>query len=233
MMAARHSSPEDAYAPPRPEQVVGVEAQRLGVTNGLLLKFPTAYCAGDLSLLDLPGVAIVGARRASLEGRRRAGQLARDLARAGIVVISGLAEGIDHAAHTAAIEHGGRTIAVVGTPLDKVYPAKHAGLQMRIYQEHLLVSPFEWGRAFVPSNFPERNRIMARLARATVIIEASDTSGSLHQALESIEVGHLVFIAKAVADNPRLTWPKRFLGSERPLGRILATSADVIGAVVG
>ena len=82
-------------------------------------------------------------------------------------MVSGLAEGIDYAAHTAAIDHGGRTIAVIGTPLDKVYPAKHADLQETIYRDHLLVSAFEWGKGFVPSNFPERNRIMARLAMAT------------------------------------------------------------------
>jgi len=75
---------------------------------------------------------------------------------------------------------------VVGTPLDKVYPAKHAALQHAIYLDHLLLSPSTWGDKFVPSNFPERNRIMARAAMATVIIEASDTSGSLHQAAESV-----------------------------------------------
>jgi DNA processing protein len=120
-------------------------------------------------------------------------------------VVSGLAEGIDHAAHTAAIEHGGKTIAIIGTPLDKVYPAKHAELQQQIYREHLLLSPFPWGEKFVPSNFPERNRIMARLAMATVIIEASDTSGSLHQALESVQIGHPVFTAAGVLEDPKLT----------------------------
>jgi DNA processing protein len=101
-------------------------------------------------------------------------------------------------------------------------------LQCQIYREHLLLSPFTWGDKFVPSNFPERNRIMARLAMATIIIEASDTSGSLHQAAESVQVGHPVFIAAAVLDNPKLTWPKRFIGDGKPLGRILRTSADVI-----
>jgi DNA processing protein len=219
---------DDDYVPPALVDVVTFEAQRIGVTNGLLLVLPRIHAVGDLSLIDRPRVAIVGARKASIEAHRRASQLARDCARAGVVVVSGLAQGIDHAAHTAAIEHGGKTIAVVGTPLDKVYPAKHAALQQRIYREHLLLSPFTWGDKFVPSNFPDRNRIMARLAMATVIIEASDTSGSLHQAAESVEVGHPVFIAAAVLENPRLSWPRRFIGDGKPLGRVLKTSADVI-----
>jgi DNA processing protein len=218
----------DDYTPPDHAGVVTIPSERVGVTNGLLLKFPLIHSVGDLSLVEHPRIAIVGARKASIEGRRRAAQLARDCARAGVVVVSGLAEGIDYAAHTAAIEHGGKTIAVIGTPLDKVYPPKHAVLQRKIYREHLLLSPFTWGEKFVPNNFPERNRIMARLAMATIIIEASDTSGSLHQAAESVQVGHPVFIAAAVLDNPKLTWPKRFVGDDKPLGRILRTSADVI-----
>jgi DNA processing protein len=225
VMAAMH---DHEYVPPPRTDVVAVAAERVGITNGLLLKFPQIHSVGDLSLLERPRVAIVGARKATQEGRRRAAQLARDCARAGVVVVSGLAEGIDHAAHTAAIEHGGRTIAVIGTPLDKVYPTKHGGLQRKIYREHLLLSPFTWGDKFVPSNFPERNRIMARLALATVIIEASDTSGSLHQALESIQVGHPVFIVAAMLDDPKLCWPKRFISNDQPLGRILRKSADVI-----
>lgn len=218
----------EGYVPPDKAAVVTFGAERVGVTNGLLLRFPQIHSVGDISLVEQPRVAIVGARRASQEGRRRAAQLARDCARAGVVVISGLAEGIDHAAHTAAIEHGGRTIAVIGTPLDKVYPDKHAELQQRIYRDHLLLSPFNWGDKFVPSNFPERNRIMARLAMATIIIEASDTSGSLHQAAESVHIGHPVFIAAGVIDDPKLSWPKRFIGDDKPLGRVLRTSADVI-----
>lgn len=232
-MGARRRIEEPEYRAPAREQVETVPAERLGVSNGLLLRFPRIHCVGDLALLDVPGVAIVGARKASAEGRKRASQLARDLARAGVVVVSGLAEGIDFAAQTAAIDNGGRTIAVIGTPLDKVYPEKHAALQELIYREHLLVSAFEWGDKFTPSNFPERNRIMARLARATVIIEASDTSGSLHQAAESVQVGHPVFIAKAVVDNPKLTWPRRFLGEGKPLGRVLTSSADVVDAARG
>jgi DNA protecting protein DprA len=222
------SSHGEGYVPPATADVVTLPSERVGVTNGLLLKFPQIHSVGDLSLIDQPRIAIVGARKATQEGRRRAAQLARDCARAGVVVVSGLAEGIDYAAHSAVIEHGGKTIAVIGTPLDKVYPEKHAELQQRIYREHLLLSPFTWGDKFMPSNFPKRNRIMARLAMATIIIEASDTSGSLHQAAESVQVGHPVFIAAGVLDDPKLTWPKRFIGDDKPLGRILRTTSDVI-----
>ena len=218
----------DGYTAPAQADVVTVASERVGITNGLLLRFPQIYSVGDLTLLERPRIAIVGARKATVEGRRRAAQLARDCARAEVVVVSGLAEGIDYAAHTAAIEHGGRTIAVIGTPIDKVYPEKHAALQREIYRDHLLLSPFTCGDKFVPTNFPERNRIMARVALATVIIEASDTSGSLHQAAESVQVGHAVFIAAGVLDNAKLTWPKRFIGEDKPLGRILRTSSDVI-----
>jgi DNA processing protein len=224
-MTASHG---DEYVPPDRADVVTIGSERVGVTNGLMLRFPQIHAVGDLWLLEQPRIAIVGARKASIEARRRASQLARDCARAGVAVVSGLAEGIDYAAHTSAIEHGGKTIAVIGTPLDKVYPTRHGLLQRKIYREHLLLSPFTWGEKFVPSNFPERNRIMARLAMATVIIEASDTSGSLHQAAESVHVGHPVFIAAAVLDNAQLSWPKRFVGDDKPLGRVLRTSADVI-----
>jgi DNA processing protein len=219
------------YVAPDRASVVTVASERLGIRNGLLLRFPQVHAAGDLSLVELPRIAIVGARKASEHGRRRAAQLARDCARAGVVVVSGLAEGIDYAAHTSAIEHGGKTIAVVGTPLDKVYPAKHAALQQQIYRDHLLVSPFTWGDKFVPANFPERNRIMARLALATVIIEASDTSGSLHQAAESVQIGHPVFIAAALLENTKLAWPNRLLGEHPSLVRVLRASADVIDCV--
>ena len=219
---------DEAYVPPTRGDVFTVASERVGITNGLWLEFPQIHGVGDVSLLERPRIAIVGARKATQEGRRRAAQLARDCARAGVVVVSGLAEGIDHAAHTAAIEHLGSTIAVIGTPLDKVYPAKHGQLQRRIYREHLLLSPFTWGDTFVPSNFPARNRIMAHLALATVIIEASDTSGSLHQAAESVQVGRPVFITAGMLEDAQLRWPKRFIGDDRPFGRALRTTSDVI-----
>jgi DNA processing protein len=176
----------------------------------MILRFPSLFLAGDQSLLHLPAVAIVGSRRASPDGLRRATKLAGALARSGIVVMSGLAEGIDEAAHESAIAVGGRTIAVIGTPLSSAYPAKHADLQQRIYTGHLLISPFSEGTRTFPSNFPERNRLMARLSRATVIVEATDTSGVLHQAAECEAARKALFIARSVREDPKLSWPARF-----------------------
>jgi DNA processing protein len=196
------------YLPPA--QWVQVASTAAGITNGLSLKVPYLYLAGDQQLLDRPAVAIVGSRKASEDGRRRAAKLAKALVAKGIVVMSGLAEGIDEAAHVAAIDAGGSTVAVIGTPLDKAYPAKHGALQQAIYERHLLVSPFPAGTRTFPSHFPERNRVMARLSRATVIVEAGDTSGALHQAVECESVGRALFIAASVMNDPKLTWPKRF-----------------------
>src|SRR5215470_13020401 len=106
------------------------------------VRTPRLFTSGDVTLLDRPSVAIVGSRAATPAGLAIARQFARDLAEQGTVVVSGLAKGIDAAAHRAAIDSGGRTLAVVGTPLERVYPAENASLQEEIYREHLLVSPF-------------------------------------------------------------------------------------------
>jgi DNA processing protein len=107
--------------------------------------------------------------------------------------VSGLAAGIDGVAHEAAMHAGGRTIAVIGTSLDTAYPKDHAALQARIAREHLVVSPFESGTPTSPWYFPKRNRLMARLAQATVLIEASATSGTRHQVAECATLGRPIF----------------------------------------
>ena len=172
----------------------------------------TLFAAGDTAILEEGArVSIVGARKASSEGLKRASKLAALLASRGIVVVSGLAEGVDTAAHESAIKHGGRTVAVLGTPLDQVYPKKNAELQHRIMREHLVVSQYPLGYPVQPKNFPLRNRTMALLSDATVIIEATDTSGSLHQGWEALRLGRLLFITKSIAENASLTWPEKML----------------------
>jgi len=218
------AQPAAAYTPPRAARALGAQ-ELFGAAPGARL-----YAAGDVALLGAPIVAVVGSRRASPEGLRRARQLARDLARGGVVVMSGLAAGIDRAVHEATIAHGGRTVAVVGTPLEGAYPAENAALQERIYREHLLLSPFGPGTRTHPSHFPARNRVMARLARATVVVEAGDASGSLHQVAESVRAGRPVFVARSVASNPRLAWPARYL--REPLVQVLDASAQVIEAAL-
>lgn len=170
------------------------------------------FAAGDTSLLEEGArVSIVGSRKASPEGLRRAARLAATLAKQHVVVVSGLAEGIDTAAHTSAITHKGRTIAVIGTPLGQVYPKQNAALQERIAREHLVISQFPPGTPIRRQNFPLRNRTMALISDATVIIEAGDTSGSLHQGWEALRLGRQLYITKSVADDPGLTWPAEML----------------------
>jgi DNA processing protein len=171
----------------------------------------TLYAAGDVELLRAARkVAIVGSREASPEGLRRAARLATELVAAGVVIVSGLAAGIDRAAHEAAIRAGGRTIAVIGTPLTKVFPAAHARLQEQIYRDQLLISQFPAGHKTFPSDFVKRNRTMALLTHASVIVEARDGSGSLSQAAETQRLGRPLFFMKSVLENAALTWPERF-----------------------
>lgn len=169
------------------------------------------FVSGDTSLLRLPRVAVVGSRKASDAGLARARKLAKRLCEEGIVVVSGLAEGIDTAAHTTAVEFG-RTIAVLGTPLEQAYPRSNAKLQARLAVEHLVVSQFPSGYPVQPKSFPIRNRTMALISHATVIIEATDTSGSLSQGFEALRLGRHLFIAQSVVDNPTLNWPTDMLG---------------------
>jgi len=154
----------------------------------------TLHTAGDTRLLDRPSIAVVGSRSASHEGRALAADVACELVRCGVVVLSGLAAGIDATAHEAAMRAGGRTIAVIGTSLDQAYPRHHAGLQERIATEHLVVSPFESGTPTARWHFPKRNRLMARLARAMVLVEAGPTSGTRHQVEECLSLGKPVFV---------------------------------------
>ncbi len=173
---------------------------------------PHLFYAGDATLLGaVPRVSIVGSRAASPEGIRRAVRLATELAAHGVVVVSGLARGLDAAAHRAAMEHGGRTIAVVGTPLDRCYPPEHEALQDEIAHRDLVVSQFEIGRPVSRSNFPRRNRTMALLSHATVIVEAGESSGTLSQGWEALRLGRALFILRSVAEDATLEWPAKML----------------------
>jgi DNA processing protein len=186
----------------------------LGPLNEVELKHAPErlFAAGDTGLLRGGArVAVIGARRPSPEGLRRARKLAAELARDGVIVVSGLAEGIDTAAHSGALAAGGRTIAVLGTPLDVAYPQKNRALQQRIMAEHLAISPFAPGAPVLRANFPYRNRVMALISDATVIVEAGDTSGALSQGWEAIRLGRLVFVLKSVTTVPGLTWPEKMI----------------------
>lgn len=187
------------------------------------------HYAGNIDLLSKMSVSIVGTREISEMGTKRARRLAQELAEEGVLVMSGLAKGVDAVAHVAAISAGGSTAAVIGTPLNKAYPAENGQLQEEIYSDHLLVSPFEEGAPVFKANFPKRNRVMALLSDATVIVEASDTSGTLHQAAECQRNGRWLFIMKSVAEDPGLTWPRKFLN--HPKTKVLASTRDLFDAM--
>ncbi len=155
----------------------------------------TLYVKGEwAACLDEPCVAIVGSRRSSTYGQNAATMLARDLAERGVTIISGLARGIDAAAHRGAIEAGGRTAAVMGTGLDQVYPRDHRRLADEILEHGgALVSEFPLETPPAPQNFPYRNRVISGLSLGVVIVEAAESSGSLITARLALEQGREVF----------------------------------------
>ena len=179
------------------------------------------HVAGDIALLRAGRrVSVVGSRRVSDAGLKRARSLVKELVQRRIIVVSGLAAGIDTAAHTAAIEFGGRTVAVLGTPLDAFYPAQNRALQLQIMSNHAVVSQFAPGYPSMPSNFPMRNRTMALLTDATIIVEASEKSGTRHQGWEALRLGRDVFILQNVATDPGLSWPSEMIShGAQPLTR--------------
>ena len=148
---------------------------------------------GPADLLDVPSVAIVGARSCSPYGAQVARELAREVAGAGAVVISGLARGVDGEAHRGALAAGGLTVAVLGCGIDRDYPRAHAQLAGRIAVSGAVVSEYPPGVEPAPWRFPARNRIVAGLARATVVVEARERSGALITADFALELGREVF----------------------------------------
>jgi DNA processing protein len=155
---------------------------------GLFVRGP-----GDVSLLSRAAVAVVGARACSGYGASVARSLGRDLARCGLVVVSGMARGVDAEAHRGALEAAGPTVAVLGCGIDRDYPAAHAELARRIAATGLLVSEYAPGVEPAPWRFPARNRIVAGLCAATVVVEARERSGALITADLALEEGREVF----------------------------------------
>lgn len=140
-----------------------------------------------------PCIAVVGSRACSTYGRNAAAKLSRDLAACGVTIVSGLARGIDAVAHEAALEAKGRTIAVMGTGLDDVYPKENAKLADRIAAAGALVTEFPFGKPPTPKNFPYRNRVIAGLCLGVLVVEAAEQSGSLITARLALEQGREVF----------------------------------------
>ena len=129
----------------------------------------------------------------------------------GIIIVSGLALGIDAIAHKTAIENGGKTVAVLGTPLDKYYPSENHDLQDEIMKNHLAISQFETNTTIQKGNFPTRNRTMALISDASIIVEAGDGSGTYHQGWEALRLGRPLFIVEDILNDKTLKWPSEFL----------------------
>jgi len=164
---------------------------------------PLLWVQGRLRAEECPAsVAIVGARAATPRGLAFARMLACDLAAAGLTVVSGLARGIDTAAHQGALEAGGRTVAVLGCGLDQVYPRENAALARRIAHDGAVVSEYPPGTGPWKQNFPRRNRTIAGWARATVVVEAGVKSGALHTARAALEEGREVMAVPGHPSEP-------------------------------
>jgi DNA processing protein len=189
---------------------------------------PVLFVSGDSDLLWFPQIAIVGSRNPTSGGIDTAADFAASFARSGLVVTSGLADGIDAAAHAAALDAGQPTIAVVGTGPDRVYPARNRALATRIREHGCIVSEFAPGTAARPDHFPRRNRIIAGLALGTLVVEAAQRSGALITARNASEAGREVFAIPGSIHNPMARGCHRLI---REGAALVETSAEVIDAL--
>ncbi|HEV2442772.1 MAG TPA: DNA-processing protein DprA, partial [Steroidobacteraceae bacterium] len=186
------------------------------------------YLLGDMEALKAPQLAMVGARSASPQGRAIARELAAALTQLGLTITSGLAAGIDAASHEGALAAGGRTVAVLGTGLDRIYPAANAGLARRIGACGALVSEFPPRTAPRPQNFPQRNRVLSGLALGTLVVEAAQRSGSLITAQRAAEQGREVFAVPGSIRSPLSRGCHRLI---RDGAHLVEEPADVLAAL--
>ena len=163
------------------------------------------YALGDPAMLDAPRVAVVGTRDPTAYGLRMTRAIVAGLARAGVCIISGMARGIDAAAHRAALEAGGRTVAVMGTGIDVPYPVAHRELHRTLAERGLVVSEYGSGVRAHRGAFPRRNRIIAALAPVTMVVEAGARSGALNTAGQALELGRTVAAVPGPIDSPQST----------------------------
>jgi DNA processing protein len=188
----------------------------------------TLWARGDLAILSRPCVAIVGTRRATAYAERVTRELARTLARAGACVVSGLARGVDAAAHIGALEVDGATAAVLGTGLYVVYPKAHASLQREIAEKGLLLSELAPTDPAHGGSFPRRNRIIAGLASVTIVVEAGVKSGALITAGHALEFGRTVAAVPGPIDVPQAQGSNELL---RDGASVITSMADLLALV--
>ena len=189
---------------------------------------PVIYVRGDPSALDLPAVAVVGARRPSRYGRDIARRLGAALAGAGVAVVSGGARGIDSEAHLGALEGGGPTISVMGCGLDMIYPPENAALFGRIAASGILASEYPFGFAPRPQYFPARNRVIAGLGLGVIVVEGREGSGSLITANCALEANREVMAVPGPLGSKLSDGPNRLIAEGAQLVRGLR---DVVGAL--
>ena len=183
------------------------------------------FAMGRLELLSRPAIAIVGSRQATTQGIEDAAAFARTLAAAGLTVVSGLAQGIDAAAHRGALPTPASTIAVMGTGPDRVYPAGHRDLARAIAAQGLVVTQFTPGTPPLKANFPARNRLIAGLAMGVLVVEAAPGSGSLITARFAVEQGRDVFAIPGSIHSPLSKGPHRLI---RDGAKLVETAQDVL-----
>ncbi|MCC7103908.1 MAG: DNA-protecting protein DprA [Chloroflexi bacterium] len=201
------------------ERLTGLGAKVVTLGDGtypvLLREIPdppvVLYYRGSIEPADRFSVAVVGTRKATSYGRQAAGVMATELARAGVTVVSGLARGIDGEAHSAALRAGGRTIAVLGSGLDRIYPSEHQGLARQIAERGAVVTEYPPGTKPDAVNFPRRNRVIAGLCLATLVVEGQATSGSMITALLALEQGRDVYAVPGEIFSPAAEGPLRLI----------------------
>ena len=183
------------------------------------------YVLGTLATLDAPVITVVGTRDATPYGERMTREICSSLARAGACIVSGLARGIDAAAHRAALAEGGRTTAVLGTGIDVPYPVAHRELHERIAERGLVLSENAPGQTATRGCFPRRNRILAALASVTLVVEAGRRSGALVTAERALELGRTVAAVPGPIDSPQSEGSNELL---RDGAIVIATVADAM-----
>jgi DNA processing protein len=190
---------------------------------------PLLWCRGDLACLSRPAVAMVGSRAASAVAIETATRLASDLAERGVVVVSGLARGVDSAAHRGTLRVGGSTVAVLGSGLARIYPPEHTGLAGEIAVKGLVVSEYPPDADPLPFHFPQRNRLISGLSRGVVVIEASEKSGSLITASFALDQGREVMAVPGNVLNGRNRGGHALI---RDGAKIVETADDIVEGLV-
>ena len=172
---------------------------------------PFLFLKGDVYLLDEKSVCVVGSRNASSESMVKTERIVKSLVKRNIVVNAGLAKEIDTATHQSALKYGGKTIAVIGTPINQYYPKENKELQIEIESKGLVVSQFPPCNSVNRWNFPIRNATMSGISLATIIMEAKETSEALKQADYALKQGRDVLIPQSALDNPLIKWPQKYV----------------------